>query len=81
MTDAERFLEEWSQENISATMYGDRDTAGELASTCRQDAQVQGIGEADLIAASGGDLVAYMLSALNRATDELVRDRVARDRT
>jgi hypothetical protein len=81
MTDPETFLQEWSQENVTATVYDDRATAEELSSECLLDARVQEISEAELVQAAGGDLVGYMLSALNRAVDEVVNDRVARDNT
>lgn len=55
MIDAEQFLQDWTQENIAATVYGDRATAKDHASKCVGEAQGLDISEAELVEAAGGD--------------------------
>jgi hypothetical protein len=73
------FLQSWIVENVNATMYEDKDTAGQLARDCFWEAKTRSIVEADLMEAAGGDLDAYMLAELNRAVDRKVDDRIAKD--
>jgi hypothetical protein len=80
MSDASRFLTSWVLENVSPTMFDDRDTAEHLAHICLLEAKGEGLREADVIAAAGGNLVDFMLSELNRAVDRMINEKVARDR-
>jgi hypothetical protein len=73
------FLQSWIVENVNATMYQDKDIAGDLAQDCVWEANTRGIAKADLIEAAGGDLDAYMLAELNRAVNRTVEDRIAQD--
>ena len=80
MSDADNFLQWWVLENVNATLYDDTHTAERLAVECLTEAETRGITKADLIEAVG-DLNAYMLAKLNRAVDEEVEDKVARDKS
>jgi hypothetical protein len=73
------FLQSWIVENVNATMYQDKDIAGDLAQDCVWEANTRGIAKADLIEAAGGDLDAYMLAELNRAVNRTIEDRIAQD--
>ena len=79
--DASTFLTWWVQENVNATHYEDTNEAQSLAEQCLTEARREQLSEAEVIDAAGGDLVAFMLTELNRAVDELVGDRVARDKS
>lgn len=74
------FLERWVEENVKPVAAGKQQAEAErLASACIQDAAEEDISESDLeeIAGEeidGGDLVAYMSNALERASAEEVDD-------
>jgi hypothetical protein len=70
------FLQSWIVENVNATMHKDKDTAEHLAQDCVWEARTRGITKANLIAAAGRDLDAYILAELNRAVDRDVKSRV-----
>ena len=69
------FLQSWVVENVKATIV--EDEAEHLAKDCVWEAHTRGIPKADLIAAAGGDLDAYILTELNRAGDGEVEDTIA----
>jgi len=80
-TDVSKFLQWWVLENVNATLYDDTHTAERLAAECLREAKRENLSEADVISAAGGDLNAYMLAELNRAVDQEVEDKVARDKS
>jgi hypothetical protein len=79
MSDASDFLTTWVPEHLNPIEYDDENTAKHLAETCLSDANDEGLSKAEVIDAAGGDLVAFMLSELNGALDEMIKDKVARE--
>ncbi len=74
MPDAAEFLKKWVSKNIEATTAHVRDdtlTAGRLVEECLWEAQGQQLSAAEVTEAAGGDLLAFMISELNRAAREL----------
>jgi hypothetical protein len=72
MSDAREFLRKWLNENIkanTAAMHDDTLTAGRLAEECLWEAQREDLSEAEVTAAAGGNLLAFMISELNRAAE------------
>ena len=72
MSDAREFLRKWLNENIkanTAAMHDDTLTAGRLAEECLWAAQREDLSEAEVTAAAGGNLLAFMISELNRAAE------------
>jgi len=71
MPDTERareFLDAWEADNVEHVVQSEKPGEAErLAPLCRADAIRAGINERDLEEAAGGDLVAFMLDALNAA--------------
>jgi hypothetical protein len=74
------FLDAWAQENVHATVYDDKGTAAQLAAQCRQQAKAEGVNEASLIKAAGGDLQSFMLDRLDSAVKAEVDRLVAKDK-
>lgn len=70
------FLSRWADENANATGYDDESTAKRLAAECLEAAKSAGIGAAAVIKAAGGNLVDFMSSAIDSATNREV-DRLA----
>ena len=75
------FLDEWADENVQATVYGDEPTAKQLALQCRQEAKAAGISEAGVVKAASGDLESFMLDRLNSAVNKEVDRLVAKDKS
>ena len=72
--DVVQWLEDWVDENLQTVGYHeDRDLMSSESSRCRADAAAAGIHEADLLAAAGGDLAAFLLAEQNAITDAEVR--------
>ena len=72
MSDASDFLKKWVRKNIKATtaaIHDDTLTAGRLAEECLWEAQREDLSEAEVTAAAGGNLLAFMISELNRAAE------------
>ncbi len=70
MPDAAEFLKKWVSKNIESTTAHVRDdtlTAGRLVEECLWEAQGQHLSAAEVTEAAGGDLLAFMISELNRA--------------
>ena len=73
MSDAREFLSKWVNENIkanTAAVHDDTLTAGRLAEECLWEAQRQDLSAAEVTAAAGGNLLAFMISELNRAAEQ-----------
>ena len=79
MSNASDFLTSWVLENVNPTMFDDRDTAEHLAHDCLSAAKDEHLSEAEVIAAADGNLVDFMLSKLNAAVDEMIKDKVVRE--
>ena len=79
-SDASTFLRDWVLENVNATHYDNTNEAKSLAELCLKAARREQLSEAEVTEAAGGDLNAYMLAELNRAVDEEVKDKAARDK-
>ena len=78
MSDAREFLRKWLNENIkanTAAMHDDTLTAGRLAEECLWEAQREDLSEAEVTAAAGGNLLAFMISELNRAAERGIHDK------
>jgi hypothetical protein len=72
MSDAADFLKKWVSKNITPTTAHVRDdtlTAGRLVEECLWEAQGENLSAAEVIDAAGGNLLTFMVSALNRAAD------------
>ncbi len=72
MSDAREFLTKWVSENIkakTAAVHDDTLTAGRLVEECLWEAQRENLSEAEVTAAAGRNLLAFMLSELNRAAE------------
>ena len=80
MSDASEFLKKWVRKNVNATTAA-MCTAGRLVEECLWEAQGEGLREAEVKTAAGGNLLTFMVSELNRAVDAEVEDRVARDKS
>jgi len=78
MSDASEFLKKWVGKNVNATT-ALICTAGRLADECLREAQGEGLSEAEVKTAAGGNLKTFMVSEMNRAVDAQVGDRDARD--
>ena len=75
------FLNSWVEENIHAGAYPQDIKEGQLpAQQCIAEAKAKGITKQQLEEAAGDDLVSYMFSALERATDMEVDRLVTKDR-
>ncbi len=79
---AEKFLAQWEFEHIADRDIVARsereDQARRLAWRCREDAAKAGISSLDLEAAAEGNLIGYVLQALNAAEfRQMYRDQVA----
>jgi hypothetical protein len=73
MSDASDFLKKWVRKNITPTtahIHNDTLTAGRLAEECLWEAQGENLSEAEVIQAAGGNLLTFMVSELNRATEQ-----------
>ena len=78
MSDASDFLKKWVRKNIKATtaaIHDDTLTAGRLVEECLWEAQGEDLSEAEVKAAAGGNLLAFMVSELNRAADREIDDK------
>jgi hypothetical protein len=78
MSHASEFLHKWVRKNIKATtaaMHDDTLTAGRLADECLWEAQGENLSEAEVTAAADGNLIAFMVSELNRAADREIEDK------
>jgi hypothetical protein len=65
---AEKFLAQWETEHVKMVARSDReDQARRLALRCREDAAKAGISSQDLEAAAEGNLIGYVLQALDDA--------------
>lgn len=78
--DAQDWLEDWIENNIVTPLYHDSKEAmkGE-ADACRAEAQAAGISIAEVTAAAGGDLEAYLLRHQNAMTDAEVKRKADKD--
>jgi hypothetical protein len=77
MSNAREFLRKWVDENIkanTAAVDDDTLTAGRLTEECLWEAQREDLREVELTAAAGGNLLAFMISELNRAAERGIRD-------
>jgi hypothetical protein len=75
MSEAREFLQKWVRKNIkadTAAVHNDTLTAGRLAEECLWEAQGEDLSEAEVTDAAGGNLLAFMISELNRAADREV---------
>jgi hypothetical protein len=73
MSDASDFLTKWVRKNITPTtahIHNDTLTAGRLAEECLWEAQGENLSEAEMIHAAGGNILTFMVSALNRAAEQ-----------
>ena len=73
MSDASDFLTKWVRKNIAPTtahIRNDTLTAGRLAGECLSEAQGQNLSEAEVNEAASGNLLTFMVSALNRAAEQ-----------
>ena len=72
---AEEWLESWVDENIQTPgYYEDKSAMRSESAQCREDAKAEGISEAALIDAAGGDLEAYVLRAQNAFTEKAEKE-------
>ena len=70
MSDASDFLKKWVRKNITPTtahIHNDTLTAGRLAEECLWEAQGENLSGAEVNEAATGNLLTFMVSALNRA--------------
>ena len=74
------FLEAWAKENVQAILFGDEETARQLAKNCVEAAKNAGITEAELTKAAGGNLSDFLLSELESAANAEERRLAAKDR-
>jgi hypothetical protein len=75
MSDASDFLTKWIRKNITPTtaaMHDDTPTAGRLAEECLWEAQAENLSAAEVTDAAGGNLLNFMVSGLNRATEQKI---------
>ena len=73
MSDAAHFLTKWVRKNITPTtahIHNDTLTAGRLAEECLWEAQAENLSEAEVNEAASGNLLTFMVSALNRAAEQ-----------
>jgi hypothetical protein len=73
MSDASDFLTKWVRKNITPTtahFQNDTLTAGRLAEECLWEAQGENLSEAEVNEAASGNLLTFMVSALNRAAEQ-----------
>jgi hypothetical protein len=79
---AAEFLDHWCSEHVNAVAYPQKRSEGEaLATQCLEDARRAGIAAKDLKEAAGGDLVGFMVGALEGSADAEVERLVAKDTT
>jgi hypothetical protein len=74
------FLETWAKENVHAILFGDEETARQLAKSCLEAAKKAGISEAAITKAAGGNLSDFLLSELESAANAEARRLAAKDR-
>lgn len=67
----EVWLETWIGDHLSPEHVGAKADMRSAAATCWEDAQAEGIDNAALKEAAGGDLETYFLRRQNAAADEL----------
>jgi hypothetical protein len=70
MSDASEFLTKWVRKNI--TIHNDTLTAGRLAEECLWEAQGENLSEAEVNEAANGNLLTFMVAALNRAAEQKI---------
>jgi hypothetical protein len=73
MSDAFDFLTKWVRKNITSTtahIHNDTLTAGRLAEECLWAAQSENLSEAEVNEAASGNLLTFMILALNRAAEQ-----------
>jgi hypothetical protein len=73
MSDAADFLTKWVRKNITPTtahIHNDTITAGRLAEECLWEAQAENLSEAEVNEADSGNLLTFMVSALNSAAEQ-----------
>ena len=76
----EDWLEDWVDENLQSPAYQENKSAmASEAASCRQDAATDGLTDANLTGAAGGDLEAYLLRRQNVLTDAEVQRKVQSD--
>jgi hypothetical protein len=74
------FLDRWYSDHVNAAAFPQKRSGGEaLATQCLEDAKRAGIDAARLREAAGGDLVDYMVGALEASADAEVDRLVAKD--
>jgi hypothetical protein len=74
------FLETWAQENVHGILFGDEETARQLAKNCIEAAKEAGITEAALTKAAGGNLSDFLLSELETAANAEERRLAEKDK-
>ena len=74
------FLETWAKENVHGILFGDEETARQLAKNCVEAAKNAGITEAELTKAAGGDLSDFFLSELETAANAEERRLAEKDK-
>jgi hypothetical protein len=74
------FLETWAKENVQAILFGDEETARQLAKSCIKAAKKAGIAEAALTKAAGGNLSDFFLSELETAANAEERRLAEKDK-
>jgi hypothetical protein len=74
------FLEAWAKENVQAILFGDEETARQLAKNCVEAAKNAGITEAELTKAAGGNLSDFLLSELESAANAEEARLLAKDK-
>ena len=74
------FLEAWAKENVQAILFGDEETARQLAKNCVEAAKNAGITEAELTKAAGGNLSDFLLSELESAASAEEARLAAKDK-
>jgi urate oxidase len=80
MADPWEFLETWAKENVHGILFGDEETARQLAKSCLEAAKKTGISEAAITKAAGGSLSDFLLSELETAANAEERRLAEKDR-
>jgi hypothetical protein len=74
------FLEAWAKENVHGILFGDEETARQLAKSCLEAAKKAGISEAAITKAAGGNLSDFLLSELESAANAEARRLAEKDK-
>jgi hypothetical protein len=75
MSDASDFLKKWVRKNITPTaahIHNATLTAGRLAEECLWEAQGENLNEAEVNEAANGNLLTFIVTALDRAAEQKI---------